>query len=160
MERPTHIETLDLLEQVVEAVDDPVVVRLARVLGPGGLAATLLANWPEVSRAKVLVVDAGRVSLGSEDVAALSRAAARGVRVVVAGAGGPLGFAPMLVLHEPDFHRAAVASIYALGSGQTAILLSPEPPGSPSLRGLVRHAMRWRASWREVEGGEFTSGPE
>ncbi|HEX8524367.1 MAG TPA: hypothetical protein VF669_19080 [Tepidisphaeraceae bacterium] len=154
----SEVVLVDVLAQVPEAVEDRVEVRHVRAAEPGELAALIAGGWQQVSRARTVVVDAARIPLDRADVVALSRLATVGVRVVIARSTGGLGFAPLLVLHERDFARAAVASIYALGEGQTALLVTPDTDVS-ALRGLARHALRWRASWQEVEAGSFSSRP-
>ena len=155
--------TVDLLREVPGAVEDPIRVRLAQAEAPGDLAAMIRLEWQAFIRAHVVVVDAGRLALADGDAAALSRLASVGARVVIAGgraAGGAgAGFPPLLVLHEPAFARAAVASIYALDPWQTAVLVTPEPPDSPEIRSLVTHALRWRAAWQDPEVGDFGSRP-
>ena len=158
METLTQPLTFDLLANVPGAARDPIQVRLAQAESPGDLAAIIRLEWQAFARAHVVVVDAGSLSLADGDAAALSRLASIGVRVVVAG-GRPAGFPPMLVLHEADFARAAVASLYALEPWQTAVLVSPEPPDSPGLGAVVAHALRWRAAWQDPEDGDFASRP-
>ena len=158
MESACSAERVNPLSDLLGSSEDPIGVWSAPVSGSGRLAAIILQAWDAFSRARTIVVDAGGLTLDASDVRALSRAATMGVRVVIAGSSGFLGFAPMMVLYEPDFARAAIASIYALGPAQSAILVSAAAD-APKLTGIVRHAMRWRASFHDPENGDFTAHP-
>lgn len=149
----------DLTRGVPGADEDPIGVRLAQAEYPGDLAAMIEEDWDAFAGARTVVVDAERLGLGDADVAALTRLATVGVRVVITAARRPATFPPLLVLYEPTFARAAAAAIYALDPGRRVLLVSPDPYDSPDLRRLVAHALAWRAAWQEPEAGDFTSRP-
>ena len=147
----------NILDGLGEAAGDSISVHHLQMTSPGMLAAGVLEDWETVSRARTVIVDARTMTLSETDAATLCRTATMGVRVVAVAPQPVDGFPPLMVLHESDFARVVVASIYALTPGRAAILISPEP--TRDLLGLVRHAMRWRASWRDAEEGDFSTHP-
>jgi len=147
----------NILDGLGEAAGDAISMHHLQVTSPGMLAAGVLEDWETVSRARTVIVDARSMILSETDAATLCRTATMGVRVVAVAPQPVDGFPPLMVLHESDFARVVVASIYALTPGRAAILISPKP--TRDLLGLVRHAMRWRASWRDAEEGDFSTHP-
>jgi len=149
--------TESLNEKFAETATDSIDVRAAGIRSSGDVGSTLAALADSLCHFRMILVDARDLTLSERDRASMIRAATIGVRVVVAATSPLSGFPPMLVLHENDFPRALVASIYNLPPAQSLFVLTPIPAGS--IRGLVRHAMRWRASWRDPEEGDFRSNP-
>jgi len=147
----------NILDGLGEAGGDSISVHHVQVTSPGVLAASVLEDWETFSRARTVILDARSMTLSERDAAALCRTATMGVRVVAVAARPAGGFPPLMVLHESDFAPVVVASIYALTPQRAAILISPEP--TSGLLGFVRHAMRWRASSRDAEEGDFSSHP-
>jgi len=147
----------NMLDGLGEAAGDSISVHHLQVTSPGVLATSVLENWETFSRAHTVIVDARTMTLSERDAAALYRTAAMGVRVVAVARKPVSGLPSLRVLHESDFARVVVASIYALTPERAAILISLEP--TSGLLGLVRHAMRWRASWRDAEEGDFSAHP-
>ncbi|MCX5662408.1 MAG: hypothetical protein NTW19_22235 [Planctomycetota bacterium] len=148
-----------LLDALPEAAGDNIEVLHLQARGPGEAAEGISHAWDSLSLARVVIVDAARISLSRADAQALSRLATHGVRVVLASSTPLQGIAPLIALYEPCFARAVVASIYALPHEQAAVVISPEPHESPALRGLALHALRWRASWQDAEEGDLSSRP-
>ena len=163
METTLNRETISLLSDVDEIVGggapEQVEVWHAYAEAPGDIAALDAADRRAFRQSRTIVVDAARLELSADDVAALSYAAAAGVRVVVAARRPVGGFAPLLVLHEATFGRALSASVYALEAGESLLVISPQSPDSPRVLAPVRHAVRWRGAWAEPEEGDFASRP-
>lgn len=141
----------NLCLELPQAADDTVAIYFAHLEAPGDLSAMVGAEMPNLARILTVVVDTTRLPLAENDLAAVVRLASHGVRVVLAGPPAR-GLPPMVALHDPDFHRAAVAAIYALSPRQSALLVSPD---ATAAGGLTRRALAWRASWTHPDDGDI-----
>ncbi len=141
-----------------EAQGDTIDVRIGSVPMPGDLAALFQHEQAGIHSARVVIIDAGSLSIGETEVAAIMRVVSMGVRVVLSSPHPIRGFPPLTVLHERDFNRAVVASLYGLPPHSKAVLISPLPEDSPVLKGLIRLALRWRSSEQDSLG-DFSSMP-
>jgi len=152
--------TVSLNAQFAQTVTDPIDARAGMLRGPGDVARAILQLGDGLYQFRSIVVDASDVTLSECDIASLVRAATFGIRVITVAPGPLMGFPPLMALHEPDFRQALIASLYCLQPGQKLLAFTNLAPDSARLLGMVRHAMRWRASWREPEEGDFRANPD
>jgi hypothetical protein len=159
MSRIATDPSVRLNAQFTETATDPIDVRAAVIRHPGDVGRMLSIFGDGLCQFRSILVDAGDTRLSEGDIASLARAATLGIRIILAAPRPVIGFPPLMVLHESDFRQALIASIYAMQRGEKLLALSNMAPDSAILRGMVHHAMRWRASWREPEEGDFLANP-
>ena len=152
--------TVRLNAQFAETATDPIDARAAMIRCPGDVAKTLSKLGDRLHQLRSILVDASDITLSESDLASLTRGATLGIRVIMVAPRPVMGFPPLMVLHEPDFRQALIASLYSMQRGQKLLAFTNMAPDSPRLCGMVRHAMRWRASWREAEEGDFLANPD
>jgi hypothetical protein len=153
------IPLVELTSGLSESAADAIRAAHAVIQFSGDLARVIDQHFSEISKSRTVLIDAGCLSFSEADRSAIVRLASMGVRIILVAPQPERGFAPMLVLHETEMARALVASLYTLSHGQKLVVMTAPSPDRNALRGLVRHALRWRASLQDPEEGDFSSSP-